>query len=486
MAHLTDGLDIALFDGLSLEDIDRFLALATRRSFQNDEVIIAEGDPGHTLFIVVSGWVRVEKATIEQKQELLTSLGPGECIGELSLVDREPRSATVRAVGKTDVYVLGSDDLDAFWASYPQVHSQILENLVKITSRRLRQLDETLAQGMYDAVITVDASFRMRNWKRITDKPCLLEGLTTSSEAAGRDLFEVVLQLGEGVRQKLSQVMASGKTVTLPLEYEIADGSTAYFELTIAPYSEGREISGAALGIRNVTDTKSLEIRLIQAEKLAMAGQMAAEIGHELKNYLTVIVGHTDLLLANTALQALEKASRSVQVISDQLGRIERFASGMMDLGMLRSKTETSDLNLLAEKLIQFIQGQSRFRRIELVLDLHPSLPLLNVDPGQIQQVLLNLYTNAADAMGQGRVTTTSHFRKETAQAVLTVEDNGPGMPEDMRDLIFNAGFTTKETGHGFGLAICRRIVENHNGTIEVASEPGVGTTFTLTFPVQR
>jgi len=144
--HHTDGLDIALLDGLSLEDIDRFLALATHRSFQNDEVIIAEGDPGHALFIVLNGWVRVEKATIEQTQELLTSLGPGECFGELSLVDREPRSATVRAVGKTGVYALESND---------------------------------------------------------TDRPCLLENLTTPAEAIGRDLFEVVFHLGEGVRQKL-------------------------------------------------------------------------------------------------------------------------------------------------------------------------------------------------------------------------------------------------------------------------------------------
>ena len=149
---------------------------------------------------------------------------------------------------------------------------------------------------------------------------------------------------------------------------------------------------------------------------------------------------------------------------------------------MLRSHKEKADFNGLVNRLIPFIQGQSRFRRVEFVLDLEPNLPQVEVDPGQIQQVLLNLYANAADAMGQGRVATVTHFCKSQKRVVVKVEDNGPGMSEKVRDRIFDSGFTTKSTGHGLGLAVCRRIVENHNGEIEVTSESGQGTTFTLTF----
>jgi len=480
----TQELKVPLFDGLSDSEVRELLDLADRRSFDSGHVIISEGDPGTALFIVADGWVRVEKATIEQKQELLTSLGPGECFGELSLVDREPRSASVRAVGRTTVDALDRDRLDVFFNSHTAAHCQILENLVKITSRRLRQLDETLVQGMYDGIIMVDSKFCLLNWKRITDKQCLLEGLATPAEAAGKDLFALVPHLGEGVHHALSQVMASGETATMQLDYENPDGELAYFEVTLAPYLEGGEALGAALGIRNITETKSLEVRLIQAEKLALAGQMAAEIGHELKNCLTVLVGHTDLLLTNPEVEALEKPIRSIKIISEQLARVENFASGLMDLGVVRSKTETSDLNLLVEKLIQFIQGQSRFRRIEFDLDLGSGLPPLDVDPGQIHQVLLNLYANAADAMGKGRVSTVSRLDAQERQARLSVRDDGPGMSEDLLNRIFAPGYTTKETGHGFGLAICRRIVENHRGTISAQSEVGKGTEFTLTFPL--
>ena len=209
MACPAQDLSIPLFDGLSHDEVREFLGLATQCSYGNDEVIISEGQAGDAIYVVTRGWVRVEKATIDQKQELLTCLGPGECFGELSLVDREPRSATVRAAGRAD-------------------------------GRRNRARAQELSDG----------------------------------------------------------------------------------------------------------------------------------------------------------------------------------------------------------------------------------------------------YSNAADAMEQGKVVTTSRFDEVKRQVVVEVEDGGPGMPEEVRERVFDSGFSTKDTAHGFGLAICRRIVENHNGTISVATQPEKGTRFTLTFPV--
>jgi signal transduction histidine kinase len=276
--------------------------------------------------------------------------------------------------------------------------------------------------------------------------------------------------------------MDSNEVTALQLDYEGPDGRTVYVEATIASHTEEGGTTGAVLGLVDVTETKTLEVQLIQAEKLAMAGQMSAEIGHELNNYLTVISGHTELLLCDPSLEDNERAQKSLQAVSDQIDKIQNYTSGLMDLGMLSSKTEDADLNTLVQKLIQFIQGQSRFRRIEFELDLDPELPRIQIDPGQIQQVLLNLYANAADAMGQGKVHTTTRFNTDTKKVVAEVEDNGPGMPEEVVNRIFDFGYTTKSTGHGFGLAVCRRIVENHSGNIEVESQPGKGTTFTLAF----
>ncbi|MGA1199319.1 MAG: sensor histidine kinase, partial [Candidatus Latescibacterota bacterium] len=203
-------------------------------------------------------------------------------------------------------------------------------------------------------------------------------------------------------------------------------------------------------------------------------------------NYLTVLMGHAELMLLNPKLKGEERIARSLNAIIDQLAQMEQFASGLMDLGMLRSKTESAHINLLIEKLIAFIQGQSRFHKVGFSLDLGVELPLLDIDPGQIQQVLINLYANAADAMGEGQIETVTRFMEAENRVSVVVTDHGPGMSKEVVTRIFDSGFTTKKTGHGFGLAICARIIENHGGTVDVISEEGVGTTFTLTFPVKQ
>ncbi|MEE2753234.1 MAG: ATP-binding protein [Candidatus Latescibacterota bacterium] len=166
--------------------------------------------------------------------------------------------------------------------------------------------------------------------------------------------------------------------------------------------------------------------------------------------------------------------------MSEQLDRIENFATGLMELRVLKLKKEPSDLNCLVHKLIDFIRGQKRFRRVEFEFDVH--LPAMESDQGKIHQVLMNLYTNATNAMDQGVIITRSRTEKDGALLVVEVEDTGPGIPKQQLEQVFESGFTTKDIGHGFGLAVCRRIVENHQGDIEVKSVVGQGTTFRLEF----
>jgi signal transduction histidine kinase len=168
--------------------------------------------------------------------------------------------------------------------------------------------------------------------------------------------------------------------------------------------------------------------------------------------------------------------------MGEQLDRIENFATGLMELGVLKLKKEPSDLNVLVHKLVDFIRGQKRFRNVEFEFDLAEKLPAMEADQGQIHQVLMNLYANAADAMDKGVVRTRTCTEREGSILVVEVEDTGPGIPEERLEKIFESGFTTKDTGHGFGLAVCRRIVENHQGEITLRSVVGQGTTFRLEF----
>lgn len=470
---MTDGLTIPLFDNLPEDDRATLLRSATSRTCTDGEAVINEGDPGEGLFIISAGEMLIEKATIEGKAEVLSVLSAGECFGELALVDHGPRSATVRARGDAEVLAFEADSLDSFFALHVEAHRSILKNLAVIPSGRLRRLDEAVIESAYDSVLLIDSDFRILKHRRITERAPLIP--TVSGK--GTDLFEAVPRLGEGVRQNLSILIQADQLARMSLEYENDDGETHYFELTVAPGGDG----GASIGIRNVTETRALETRLIQSEKLAMTGQMSAEIGHELRNFLTVLIGHVDLLAINPDIQGSEKGKRSVGIIGEQLERVEKFASGLMEMGQLKLKKEPSHVNLLIEKLISFIQGQRRFRQVEFELDLGEGVPLIEADPGQLQQVLLNLFPNSADAMGAGIVEVRTALNDDR-DLVVSVRDTGPGMPDEVVARIFETGFTTKDTGHGFGLPVCRRIVENHSGVIEVETEPGVGSTFTLTF----
>jgi signal transduction histidine kinase len=263
-------------------------------------------------------------------------------------------------------------------------------------------------------------------------------------------------------------------------------GGRVYIDTVVAPYRRGDGILGAIVAGRDVTDVKSLEGQLIQSEKLAAAGQMAADIGHELNNYLSIISGHAEILGASPEIQRIPDALKSVLAIGEQVGRIERFTSGLMDFSAQNTRKRLTDLNGLIVGLIRFLQPQHRYRNVEFVLRLEEGLPRAEVDDGQIQQVLLNLYANAADAAGTGRVTTSTAFRRDEGKLVVAVSDDGPGIPPEVLDRIFESGFTTKREGHGFGLSICRRIAANHAGDLTLRSEVGSGTTFTLTLPVGR
>lgn len=481
MSSTFTALHIPLLDGLSAEARASLFGVSEQRAYRDGEVIIAEGEEGDALFIVMSGAVQVEKATLDRRQEALLSLREGECFGEFTLVDRKPRSATVRALGDTEVRIFRRDVLDRVFAQAPEVHRVVLENLVKIMAGRLRRVDENLIQSIYDSVIVVDRKLRITEWNRVSGRWGLVAQEVPTEQLIGRDLFDLLPHLQERFRERIEGVVESGETVRFQVEYEGETGGRVYVDTVVAPYKRGDQIVGAVIANRDVTGVKSLEHQLIQSEKLAMAGQMAADIGHELNNYLSIISGHAEILGASPDLQAFPRVVKSVATIQEQVWRIERFTASLMGFSAQNTRKQPTDLGDLIVRLVHFIQPQHRYRNVKFALCPGEQIPYVEIDSGQIQQILLNLYANAADA-GADRVTTTTALRRTEGRVVVTVADNGPGMPPGVLAKIFETGFTTKRTGHGFGLSICKRIMGNHGGDIVVQSEVGKGTIFTVVF----
>jgi len=244
--------------------------------------------------------------------------------------------------------------------------------------------------------------------------------------------------------------------------------------------------SGVILVIEDITEKVILEKYVILSEKLVAKGEMAASIGHELNNYLTIISNNAELMDINIKRNVFDKALENSRQVVENIGKMKRFTDGLMDFSKLETEMVCYDIKHLVENLLFSLKGQRKFRGITIEQTFAHDLPEAHIDVGQIQQVLLNLFNNAVDALAgvpDPHITIACTYDHERAMTTIDVCDNGQGMSEKVQEKIFQSHFTTKPDGHGLGLSNSRKIVRNHGGDITVTSSVGVGTTFTILLP---
>jgi len=228
--------------------------------------------------------------------------------------------------------------------------------------------------------------------------------------------------------------------------------------------------------------------RLLQTEKIATMGLLLAGVAHELNNPLAVVKGHADLL--QLAVPEGPLAVRA-EKIGQAAGRCTRIVRNFLSLArQYPPERKATTLNQLVHEAVELLGYQLRTAGLEVQLVLAPNLPPLWADPHQLHQVLVNLIANAQHAMREHpapkRLTITTREDRPRGQVVLEVADTGPGIAAEVQAKIFEPFFTTKEPGEGtgLGLSICRGIVESHDGTLTVRSEPGGGAVFEMALPV--
>ncbi len=227
---------------------------------------------------------------------------------------------------------------------------------------------------------------------------------------------------------------------------------------------------------------------LISTERLAAKGEMAAEIGHELNNSLAAISARAQFFLMGVGTMTAEKAQENAKIIFDQASAMTVLTKGLMDFSHKELRKQPTKLNNVIRKTVEFITPQNKYERVEFSLDLSEDVPDMNLDPGQIQQVLMNLFSNSADALlsaksAMPRIVIRSRLKPAAGLVELMVEDNGPGFPAEATHKLFEPFFTTKPEGHGYGLSTCYRIIQNHGGKIAAQNVPGSGARFTITLP---
>ncbi len=224
---------------------------------------------------------------------------------------------------------------------------------------------------------------------------------------------------------------------------------------------------------------------LLTTQKLAAMGEMAAEIGHELNNYLTSILGQTEIIQVLIENDHFKDLGPRLHSIVTQVDKMSVLTLGLLRCSRQEVKPKACGLQDIVQESVDFVSPQNRFENTRFQVSIPDDLPTICVDPNQIQQVFLNLFTNAADAMGKagGTISVSAEAGFSGNSIEIIVSDEGFGIPESLHTRIFEPRFTTKSHGNGVGLAVCFRVIHDHGGTIHLVSPQGGGAVFRISLP---
>ena len=225
---------------------------------------------------------------------------------------------------------------------------------------------------------------------------------------------------------------------------------------------------------------------LLGAAKFAFIGEVASGIAHEVRTPLGIMRGSAQMLAREVPPDHPE-CGELAQMIIGEVDRLDRVVAGLLELARPRQPSfEPTRLGTVLARALDFLDGQARERQIVMRQDLEATLPLARCDPEQIYQVALNLVLNALQILPAGAHVTVRTVRGNDGWVGFEVEDDGPGIPPDLRERIFTPFFSRREGGTGLGLALVRRMVQAHQGIVTVESEVGRGTTFRVELPALR
>ncbi len=287
------------------------------------------------------------------------------------------------------------------------------------------------------------------------------------------------------------------RTATTSVECRVRhrDGTWRTFEITARNFLSHPSVAGIVLNSRDVTERRRaeeterrLQEQLLQSEKLAAMGELLAGVAHELNNPLAILVGHAALLRSNTTDRAVAARAQKISAAADRCTRIVRNF-----LALSRQhphEREALDVNDLVREAAELLAYPLRVDSVTVIFELDDDLPPLWGDRHQIQQVMINLLTNAHHALrerdGVRRLTITTRLDRTRGTVRIDVADNGPGIPPENVARLFEPFFTTKPVGQGtgLGLPICRGIIEAHGGRMTVNPGPGVGATLSFELPL--
>jgi PAS domain S-box-containing protein len=414
-----------------------------------------------------------------------------------------PLAAIPLTVGRRPFGVLGVRGGDGGFSAHQARAAAILACQAAATfvtlqeARKAGRYAHDVVRSLVAGVISVDERGTVVVWSPSADETLRFP----ASEAVGRPFDEVLHEIGDrsgwqgvSILSHLAAEAVRGRRRSRHHEIALGESPARAVHLSVG-CSPVRGLSGertgAVLVIEDVTERKQEEMRTQQVRQLAALGQMAANVAHEVRNPLSAIKTAAQLL-ADEAARGSALHELAV-IINEECDRLGKLTSDFLAYARPQApKIAAVDIARLARRRLRLMSPVLAEQGIQAAARFPRDLPPAAADPELVSQVLLNLMTNAAQAMDDGgRMLICGRVRANgkngrRRQLEISVSDTGPGIPPEHLGQIFDPFFTTKVRGTGLGLAIARLIVEAHSGHIEAQSQQGKGATFTVVLPAYR
>jgi two-component system, NtrC family, sensor kinase len=311
---------------------------------------------------------------------------------------------------------------------------------------------------------------------------------TIPQKVIGRSCSEIYQPQGSSVGP--CRHTRSLKSESLLVEEMTLPVMGGVFQISVSPwYDKGKRLVGSIHVAKDISNEKLLQQQLIQSEKLSAIGELISGIAHELNNPLTGVMGYSQLLQMRKDLD--DRAKENLLKINNLALRCQKIVQNLLSFARKQKPERTlSDVNDILEKTMELRSYDLHVNNIEISRDLDRHLPKTIADAHQLQQVFLNVLTNAEQAMleahGRGHLRIRTHTDEQNERVIVEIMDDGPGIPESYLTRIFDPFFTTKEVGKGtgLGLSLSYGMIKEHGGNIYARSRPGEGSTFVIELPI--